>query len=118
MKHILSTHLGKLVSTGEILTNSDGCYSFPQDMKTPQLLLEHSCLGVDVTDLYGDSLAIIVRDDVETHKPVCKKKKNYKIEEVEEKNCEHEEEKEPRESRKTEEMVGKGHKRRRMWLRG
>lgn len=76
---ILATHFGKLVNSGEILTNSDGSYSFPKDMKTPLLLLEHSCIGVDVTDPDGDSLAIIVRDNVETHKPVCKEKITKKL---------------------------------------
>jgi len=44
------------------------------------LLFEHSCLGVDVTDPDddSDSLAIIVIDDVETRKPVCKRKMTRK----------------------------------------
>ncbi|TKY44792.1 Histone H1 [Spatholobus suberectus] len=78
-EQILSTHLGKLVSSGEIMTNPNGSYSFPKNMKTPQLLLEHPCLGIDVTDPGGDSLAIIARDDVETHKLVCKGERTKKL---------------------------------------
>ena len=45
-------------------------------MKTPQLLLEHPCLGVDVTGPNDTSLTIVVRDDVETHKLLaCKVKR-------------------------------------------
>jgi len=75
-EQILSTHLQKLVRSGHILANSNGSYSFLKNMKTPQLLLEHPCLGVDVTGPNDTSLTIVVRDDVETHKLLaCKVKR-------------------------------------------
>ncbi|RDX93689.1 HMG-Y-related protein A, partial [Mucuna pruriens] len=78
-ERILCIHLGKLVSSGEILTNPSGSYSFPKDMKTPQLLLKHPCLGIDVTALDGYSLAIVARDNVETHTPFCKGERTKKF---------------------------------------
>lgn len=80
-ERVLYKHLGKLVSSGEILTNSNGSYSFPKNMETPQLLLGHPCLDVDVTDPDANSLAIVVKDDVETHKLVCKRERTKKLKE-------------------------------------
>ena len=78
---ILSIHLEKLVTNGEIVTNPNGSYSFPKNMKTPQLLLLEypPSNNMDVTDPDNNCLAIVVRDDVETKKPVCKRGRPQKL---------------------------------------